>query len=389
MQMSESTREVIEKSIKKVEKWVEDHDYKGYEPPDGLSSFLRPLTFGNNYAERVLQQFFRQSLFDLRPLLGVKPEVSTKGRGYMVLGYLAMFKLTGDSRYKKKAVKCLDWLIENKSPNYSNYSWGNHYDTSTRGGKVPKFEPIIVWTSLIGQAFLDAYEILKDEKYKDIAVSVADWILKLPREQTNTGACLSYVAFEQLSIHNSNMLGAAMLARTAKFTGSKTALKVAKEAMEYSCSRQFPDGAWYYGEASNMHWIDNFHTGYNLDSLKCYTESTGDVTYEENLRKGFEYFKNTFFETDGAAKYYHNRTYPIEIQCISQAIDTLAYFSDHDKESLQLAIKVAKWAIDNMQDKDGHFYYRKLPRMKIKTPMLHWGQATMYRGLTHLLSKIY
>jgi len=382
-------RDIIKKSIEKLEKWVECHNYKGYEPFDGSSSFLRLLTFGNLYAERLLHQLVRRSPVNLRPLLGIKPEVSTKGRGYMASGYLKIFELTGDDQYKEKAVKCLDWLIKNKSPNYSNYSWGNHFDFSSRSGKLPKLEPIIVWTSLIGQTFLDAYKILKNTKYIDVATSISDWILELPREQTDTGACLSYVAYKQLSIHNSNMLGAAMLARTAKFTGNETALKVAREAMEYSCSRQLSDGAWYYGEASDRHWIDNFHTGYNLDSLKCYIENTGDQTYEKNLRKGFEYFKNTFFEIDGVAKYYHNQTYPIEIQCISQAIDTLAYFSDYDKKSLQLAIKVAKWAIDNMQDKDGHFYYRKLPLMKVKTPMLHWGQATMYQGLTHLLSKIY
>ena len=29
-------KEVIERSIQKLGKWVEDHDYKGYEPFDGL-----------------------------------------------------------------------------------------------------------------------------------------------------------------------------------------------------------------------------------------------------------------------------------------------------------------------------------------------------------------
>ena len=49
------------------------------------------------------------------------------------------------------------------------------------------------------------------------------------------------------------------------------------------------------------------------------------------------------------------------------------------------------WAIsiDNMKDKSGYFYFRKLRWKKVKIPMLHWGQATMYKALTHLLSKIY
>ncbi|MBI4684771.1 MAG: hypothetical protein HY755_06190 [Nitrospirae bacterium] len=331
----------------------------------------------------------RQSPINLRPILGIKPQESTKGRGYMARGYLNMLRLTKDHRYEEKAVKCLDWLIKNKSPYYEKYSWANHFDFASRSGRYAKHESIIVWTALIGQAFLDAYEVLGDKKYLDVATSVCGWILNLPREKTDSGTCISYLACEQSSIHNSNMLGSAMLARTAKFTGNKELLKVAKEAMEYSCLRQLQNGAWYYGEATNQHWIDNFHTGYNLDSLKCYIENTNDKAYEDNLRVGFEFFKNNFFEESGRPKYYHNRTYPVDSQCASQAIETLANFADYDKNSLSLAMKVAKWTIANMQDKDGHFYYRQYPiGIKAKTPMLHWAQTTTYKALVLLLSKI-
>lgn len=381
--------EKVVKSIQRVEKWVEDHDYKGYEPFDGLSSILRPLTFHHLLAERLLLQLVRQSPVNLRPFLGVRPQESTKGRGYMAWGYLKMLNLTGDQQYRDKSVRCLEWLIENKAPGYSNHSWANHFDMSGRRARIPGFEPIIVWTSLIGQAFLDAYEALQEKEYLRIAASICNWILDLPREQTDSGACLSYVAWVQSSVHNSNMLGAAMLARTARFTGDAAALEVAREAMEYSCSRQRSDGSWYYGEASDHHWIDCFHTGYNLDSLKCYIDNTEDWTFEENLSRGFRYFKGAFFEKSGRPKYYHSRVYPVDIQCASQAIDTLANFSGYDESSLELSLRVAKWTIENMQDKGGHFHYRQYPLgIKAKAPMLHWGQATMYKALTHLLTKM-
>ena len=128
------------------------------------------------------------------------------------------------------------------------------------------------------------------------------------------------------------MLGAAMLARTAKIHRDPAYLDVAREAMVYSCSRQLADGAWYYGESEHSHWIDNFHTGYNLDSLKCYIESSGDTAFEENLKKGLKFFKDHFFEPSGRPKYYHDRAYPIDSQCASQAIETLANFSDYDPD---------------------------------------------------------
>ena len=126
-----------------------------------------------------------------------------------------------------------------------------------------------------------------------------------------------------------------------------------------------------------------------MDSLKCYIDNTGDTTYEKNLKTGFQFYVEHFFEDNGRPKYYHNRVYPVDSQCISQSIDTLAYFADVEEAALPLAKKVAKWTIDNMQDKDGHFYYRQYPFfIKAKTPMLHWAQATTYKALTLLLSKL-
>ena len=378
----------IEHSIKKVTLWVEDHDFRAYDPGDGNLSYLRVFTFGNLFLERLLQQSVYRAPVNLRPLYGIKPHRSTKGTGYFAWGYLKMFKLTGNPRYRERAVDCLDWLINHKAPSYSDYCWGNHFPFSTRSGKIPALEPTIVWSSLIGFAFLEAYETLGSSRYLDVASSICDWILALPKEQTERGCCLSYVAYEQSSIHNSNLLGAALLAQVGRILNRPASLQVAKEAVAYSCARQNPDGSWYYGEAPKYHWIDNFHTGYNLDCLKRYTEATGDLTYSANISCGFEYFKRNFFEPDGCPKYYHNRRFPIDIQCAAQAIDTLTFFSDEDPDALELAQRVARWTIDNMQSPDGHFYYRDLGWALNKTPMLHWGQGTMFKALAHLLCKL-
>ncbi|MFZ1988874.1 MAG: hypothetical protein WAW96_03790, partial [Alphaproteobacteria bacterium] len=227
---------ILERSIKKVEKWVERHNYKGYEPFDGLSSFVRPLTFHKTFAERILQQIVRQSPVNLRPLLGVQPQESTKGRGYMAWGYLTMVKITGEQEYKEKAINCLDWLIKNKSPKYENYSWGNHFDFTGRGGTYLKHQPIIVWTALIGQAFLEGYEVLNEKRYLDVVKSICTWIMELPREETELGTCISYFADRQSSVHNSNMLGAAILARAGKILSDSKYIDVASQAMKYSCS---------------------------------------------------------------------------------------------------------------------------------------------------------
>ena len=383
-------KDKIKSSILRVEKWVEEHEYKGYEPFDGLSSIFRPLTFGNLLLDRILLQLIKQSPINLRPLFGVKPLDSTIGRGYMAWGYCHMFKMTGDQRYREKAAACLQWLIEIKTQGYAEYSWGKHFDFASRGGLYKSFEPILVWTALIAQAFLEAYEVFDDRKYLEVADSVCKWIVKLPRNQTDSGFCMGYHYQDfTADIHNSNMVGAAVLARTAKHTKNQEYLVVAKGAMTYSCTRQLPNGAWLYGEDPQNHWIDNFHTGYNLDALKCYIDYSGDNEFESMLKSGLDFYKKNLFEDTGRPKYYHNRVYPVDSQCASQAIETLANFSKIDNSALPIAIKVANWTIDNMQDKDGYFYYRQYPLgIKARTPMLHWAQATTYKALSLLLSKL-
>lgn len=377
--------ESLANSSTALQAWIESRDYKGYDPGDGLTSWLLPLTFGNLFAERVLQQLIWKFPWNIRPLVGVTPLESTKGRGFMAWGYLLRFKATGDSIFRDKAIACLEWLITNKSPEHREYCWGNHFDFASRGGRIPAQEPTIVWSGLIGQAFLEAFEQTDDEKYLAVAKSTCEWILTLPREQTPHGHCLSYHRRSQSSIHNSNLLGAALLAGTWKYTGHREFLDVAREAVRYSCHRQLPDGAWWYGEEPKYHWIDNFHTGYNLDSIKRYIKATQDNSFEKNLHKGHRYFVEIFFERSGCPRYYHNKTYPVDIQCAAQAIDTLCFFSDECPENLALAAKVAKWTIAQFQDRSGYFYYRKYPLVTSRTPYFHWGQATMFKALAHLL----
>ena len=164
MPQPDNTKQLITQSLNKLEKWVEDHHYKGYDPADGLTSYLRPLTCGNLFLDRVLQQLIWRSPINIRPILGVKPKDSFIGRGYMAWGYLIRYKTMNDENFKRKAIDCLEHLKVNKAPGFKDYSWGKTHDFASRGGRQGRFEPITIWTSLIGFAFLEAYEITKEMK---------------------------------------------------------------------------------------------------------------------------------------------------------------------------------------------------------------------------------
>jgi hypothetical protein len=73
------------------------------------------------------------------------------------------------------------------------------------------------------------------------------------------------------------MLVAALLARLAGLTGRTDFACAARAAVEYTASRQLPDGAWLYGEQPHLVWIDGFHTGYVLDCLlTCIDAGVGE-----------------------------------------------------------------------------------------------------------------
>jgi len=382
-------KENLMPSIIKLVQWLDNHNFKGYEPRDALSSKLAPLTFKSLFAERILQQIVLRCPFQIRHLIGVKPRMSTIGMGFLARGYIRMWQATQELIWNKRAIYSLDWLIKNKIGGYSGACWGNNFDYVSRGGRLPKFMPTVVWTSLIGHAFLDGYEAFGDKEYLNIAISSCEFVLKdLIHEHFNDGICLSYTPFKKLSIHNANMLGAGFLARVYSVIKRKELADVARKAMTYSCNCQLPSGAWYYGEAETYHWIDNWHTAYNLDSLRWYIKSAEDEEFLSNLKKGYYFYKSHFFEKDVKPKYYFNKLYLVDIQCASQGIDTLCFFSEDDPEALHLAQKVAKWTINNMQDKNGYFYFRKLRWKTVKIPMLHWGQATMLSALAHLYLKL-
>jgi rhamnogalacturonyl hydrolase YesR len=292
--------------------------------------------------------------------------------------------------WAEKAESVLQWLIEHKSPGYSGACWGNHFDYQSRTFYLPKGTPTVVWTSLIGHAFLDAFEHFQKEEYLQVAISACEHIMRdLKTRPDGQGACISYIPVHDVEVHNANTLGGSLLARTYSHTGVEPLRALAQKAMQYTAQYQRTDASWYYGEGANLHWVDNFHTAYVLDCFKHYEEGTGDHSFDKNLTSGYEYWKQTFFLEEGIPKYYHNKTLPIDIQCSSQAIDTLVFFSDRDPEALPLALKVAQWTIANMQDQSGYFYYRRYSHLLVnKTPTLHWGQATMMCSLAGLYQSL-
>jgi hypothetical protein len=189
----------------------------------------------------------------------------------------------------------------------------------------------------------------------------------------------------RVQVHNANFLASALLCRVSKLTGDKKFVGTALDVARSSLARQKQDGSWDYGESPSQRWIDNFHTGFNLGALQAIGQYMETMEFEDSVRRGFEFYRSHFFREDGAPKYFHNRTYPIDVHCVAQSLITLTEFSHLDPSSQAMANKVLQWALDNMWDDQGFFYYRVLRFLKIRTPYMRWSQAWMLLALAKML----
>ncbi|MGC1675124.1 MAG: hypothetical protein WA739_22885, partial [Candidatus Acidiferrales bacterium] len=78
------SKDQILESIHRLSEWLEKNDSRGYDTFDGLNAkYLRPLTFETKFLRTVLQQGVRRFPVNVRPLLGIPKNRSTKGMGYL------------------------------------------------------------------------------------------------------------------------------------------------------------------------------------------------------------------------------------------------------------------------------------------------------------------
>ncbi|MBU1667544.1 delta-aminolevulinic acid dehydratase [bacterium] len=381
----------IKKSFKNLKEYVEKENYKGWDPYDGLNSkFLNtiPLVYRSKFIRLAWIQSFKRLPFNLRNILGVKKEYNPKGLGLFLSAYCNLYSVEPKEEYLLKIKFLIDEILSLQTKGWSGSCWGYNFDWQARAFFQPKYTPTVVASTFIGYALLDAYDILKDPKLLKTARSICDFILKdLNRTYDDKGDfAFSYSPLDTTQVFNASLLGSRMLARVYSYTNEKELIDEAKKSVQFCVDYQQNNGAWAYGTLPFHQWIDNFHTGYNLECISEYMKYSKDTTYEKNINIGLEYYLNTFFTEDGKSKYYNNALFPIDIHAPAQLIVTL-YRLGILKENKELGDKVLNWTIQNMQDEKGYFYYQIKKRFNSKIPYIRWAQSWMFFSMSFYIKE--
>lgn len=373
-------------SLSRLKNHCEKEKFKGWDPYDGLNSWIIQKTpLGKSRFIRLAWiQLFKRNPINLRTIVGVKKDYNPKGLGLFLIGYCNLYKIEKKQDYLDKINTLGNEIIKLKTKGYSGACWGYNFDWQARAFFQPKYTPTVVATSFIAEALLQAYEITKNQTYLDTAISTADFVLKDLNKSydSDNDFTLSYSPLDTTQVFNAGLLGAKLLSLIYKYTGKVQLLTQAKKIVSYVCKKQNSDGSWAYGTLPFHQWIDNFHTGYNLECIKIYQEISKDYSFSNHLKKGMDYYLATFFTSEGESKYYNNQTYPVDIHAPAQLLVTL-FKNDNLEANIELVDKVLNWTIANMQTKQGYFIYQKRKIMSSRIPYIRWAQAWMFYGLSY------
>lgn len=366
--------------------YAQERNWAGHDPYDALNSpWCESLGWANNRVSRiVLTQLLKRSPFNFRSLLRIRPTQNPKALALFLAAALRLEK-AGLLRNPGLISDLIALLIALRSPSSQYFCWGYSFPWQTRSVLVPRGAPNLVCTTFAAQALLDAHARRGDKELLSIACSAADYIATELYYEDGPAASFSYPRPDvKTKVHNANFLASALLARVYRHTGNDKLAGSAIKAARYSASRQRPDGSWDYGELPSQCWIDNFHTGYNLSALRALDRYLETSEFSPAANRGFEFYVNHFFRSDGAPRYFHNRTYPIDIHCCAQSLLTLSEFGSEGWDCRQLLGRTYAWTMKNMRDAAGYFYYRKYPYMTIRTSYMRWSQAWMMLALASL-----
>jgi hypothetical protein len=377
----------LEQSLRRLYAYCRKQDWRGWDPYDGLNSRLFravPLLGRWRLARLAWIQFFKRHPCNLRPPALVPREENPKGLALFARGLLALERSGCDWIESGDSENVFGRLARLRSPDYEQWCWGYNFDWQGRAFFLPRFEPNAVATTFAAQAFLDRAETTGESHGLEIAASACRFVLETLNRPVDTEAavCFSYTPHDQTRIYNINFLIAALFARVAMLTSDETLAGHARRALAWALAGQNDEGAWLYGEASFQKWVDHFHTCYNLLALNDCRRDLNSGEYDEAIERGLTFYMGNLFRDDGLPRPDTRGDWPIDIHAIALAILTLDRFATARPECEPRRDKIIEWTIENMQDRNGFFYYQRRKRGRIRIPYMRWSEAWMFHALS-------
>ena len=388
---------LFESAYERARAWSRARGYAGHDPFDALNSRLfraTPLR-GSRLARLAWTQLFKRSPVSLRALARVPAGRNAKGTALFALAALSRHRATGDAAQLREARSLLEDLLAARVPTPGGgAAWGYNFDWQGRAFYAPEGTPTVVPTAFAVRALVEAAggDPSSEESggYLDAARGACEFIVGGLNRTDGSGdeVCFSYTPLDRTRVFNASLLAGEALASVGALAGNGPWVELGLGAARYVVRRQRADGSWAYGADSYQSWSDSFHTAFVLTSLARILRAAGGGGGGEirgALARGYRFWRDGFFLADGWPKYYHHSAYPADAHSAGAALVALAELRDAEPGAGELARRVAGWALGELYDPRGFFYYQKRRLHTVRTPYMRWSQAWMMYGLARLL----
>jgi len=396
----ESTIQLIIKSIHKLDLWIENNGWAGYDPYDikGNKLIQQLIDKGNKYRfweiiREIILEIIKSFPMFFNHLFRVKKKVNPKGMALFASAYIDLYTTTNDKSYYEKSKSCIDWLLNNKSSDIKGIGWGYPFNWQSKE-LIPKFTPNGIVTTAAGEAFWKWYKITNDEKYLNICKKIGDFLITLPQDKIDDDQlCFSYTPLFINHVHNLNLFVAEFLLKVGIEVNDQNWIETAQKAINYTINNQLTSGAFDYNgpPEKSKNFTDNYHTCFVLRMLHSIWKLTDNHTVYNSLEKCYQHYINNFFVDRTIPKLLPERTYRIDIHSCAESINCLIELGTTFPEGKKIAQNVTVWTIKNLQSPKGYFYYGILKSRftgiiyKSKIAYMRWGQAWMMRALSRFL----
>ena len=376
-------------SFSRLEKYIIQEKYKGYDPYDTLNSWI-PFQIIGKWGPIIVTQFQKRNPINIRPILGINKDYNPKAMGLFLHAYSILYQKTQKKEYLQQAHFFYNWLINNYSTGYSGICWGYNFPWATPAKYIKRYTPSSVVTGTIIKGINEYYKIAKSKSVADVIASATQFINQdLKMIEDENGLCISYTPINPGICYNASLLGAEVLAIDYFVNKSEDSKSKAISAVEYVINNQKQNGVWAYSkdiETGTERIQTDFHQGYIIESIYNVQKNLGlnRTAWNKSIKKGLKYYKNNQFTDYGRSFWRLPKEYPIDIHNQAQGIITFKMVGKIFNISEKLDQTIASWTVNNMQDDNGYFYYQKFKNHTNKIPYMRWSQAWMFLALSYL-----
>lgn len=388
----------IRSGISRFVQWLERNSSRSYDPYD---------IWGTRYSLWARRLYYRSSLAGLpfiAPLLGIeilcpslrrlfaKKDRFATADAQLLLGFLNLYRTTGDEDCLKKARRLGEDLLGYSIPGYSGYCWGYPFDWQNQRGMWARNTPFITCTPYCYEAFAGLHELTGEARYREIAESIATFVHDdLKDTETAPGAAASsYSPKDDSEVINATAYRAWVLFDAAERFGRRDWRDKAERNLRYILQSQRPDGSWYYATDGHGNYIDHFHTCFVLKKLWKINRLQPREEIQTALRRGYDFYRRELFFPDGLPKMYalKPRTGIVrhEMYDFAEAITLGSLLRDDIPEAYVHVQSLARVLCSRYQLPDGHFVTRVYAGGWRHTfPFIRWPQSQLFYSLTNLL----